>query len=154
MPRETQKSKIEHLEKLLEEYRKQYDELQNKTADNQINCDKEFTNSPYKRQLEKDIEVYKSAYNTYKSLLENSRKREEYKDKEIERLQAEIQKLINENSNLVIKNIRGAGRKPKFMEVQIKEIVKLYKKGETISSLAKRYKCSVGLIHKLINENL
>lgn len=49
-------------------------------------------------------------------------------------------------------NARGAGRKAKFTDDQVDEIRRLREDGNTIKEIAKRYNCSVGLIHKLINE--
>ena len=49
-------------------------------------------------------------------------------------------------------NARGAGRKAKFTDDQVDEIRRLREDGNTIKEIANRYNCSVGLIHKLINE--
>lgn len=44
------------------------------------------------------------------------------------------------------------GRKRKFTD-QEKEMIKMYRfQGQTITELAKSFNCSVGLIHKIINE--
>ena len=51
-----------------------------------------------------------------------------------------------------INNARGAGRKAKFTDDQVDEIRRLREDGNTIKEIANRYNCSVGLIHKLINE--
>lgn len=49
-------------------------------------------------------------------------------------------------------NERGAGRKNKFTE-QEKEAIKRYRlQDKTIKEIAEIYNCSVGLIHKIINE--
>ena len=74
---------------------------------------------------------------------------------------SEIQKLKDENkllkSNNVISdkksnNDRGAGRKERFSE-QEKEMMKMYRiQGKTIKEISEMYPCSVGLIHKIINE--
>ena len=59
-----------------------------------------------------------------------------------------IQELIIEKQH----NERGAGRKTRFTD-QEKETVKMYRlQGKTIKELAEMFCCSVGLIHKLINE--
>ncbi|TCO69482.1 Hin recombinase [Marinisporobacter balticus] len=48
-------------------------------------------------------------------------------------------------------NDRGAGRKAKFTDRE-KETIRMYRiQGKTINELAKMYKCSTGLIHKIIN---
>ncbi|WP_394857243.1 sigma-70 RNA polymerase sigma factor region 4 domain-containing protein [Clostridium paraputrificum] len=85
----------------------------------------------------------------------------EKQEKEIQKLKSEIQKLKNENKSLKsskvvsdkkIHNERGAGRKERFSE-QEKEMMKMYRiQGKTIKEIAEMYSCSVGLIHKIINE--
>lgn len=52
-----------------------------------------------------------------------------------------------------IKNERGAGRKKKFNTDQVNDILKARNEGKSIRSLAKEFNCSIGLIHKLINEH-
>lgn len=85
----------------------------------------------------------------------------EKQEKEIQKLKSEIQKLKNENKSLKGSNAasdkkthneRGAGRKERFLN-QEKEMMKMYRiQGKTIKEIAEMYKCSVGLIHKIINE--
>lgn len=88
----------------------------------------------------------------------------EKQEKENVKLKEEIQKLKSENKLLKekkgvsstksnkVKNERGAGRKAKFTE-QDRETIKLYRiQGKTIKEIAEMYSCSVGLIHKIINE--
>ena len=76
------------------------------------------------------------------------------------RLEQEVNKYEDFKRNLddlkkgvLIHNARGAGRKAKFTDKQIEEIRRLREDGNTIKEIANRYNCSVGLIHKLINEN-
>ena len=79
----------------------------------------------------------------------------------IEKQEKEIQKLKNENKKLKsnsvesdkrVHNERGAGRKERFSD-QEKEMMKMYRiQGKTIKEIAQMYNCSVGLIHKIINE--
>lgn len=81
---------------------------------------------------------------------------------EIQQLKDEIQQLKDENKllkstkrpiDLKIHNERGAGRKSRFT-IQEKETMKLYRiQGKTIKEIAEMYSCSVGLVHKIINEN-
>ena len=83
-------------------------------------------------------------------------------EKEIKKLKIEIQQLKDENKllrnkkgtiDLKIHNERGAGRKSRFT-VQERETMKLYRiQGKTIKEIAELYSCSVGLVHKIINEN-
>lgn len=76
------------------------------------------------------------------------------------RLEQEVNKYKDFKRNLddlkkgvLIHNARGAGRKAKFTDKQIEEIRRLREDRNTIKEIANRYNCSVGLIHKLINEN-
>ena len=76
------------------------------------------------------------------------------------RLEQEVNKYKDFKRNLddlkkgvLIHNARGVGRKAKFTDKQIEEIRRLREDGNTIKEIANRYNCSVGLIHKLINEN-
>lgn len=153
MAKETQKEKIARLEKDICEYQKQNDILWDKINQFQENADNEFANSPYRKQLEEHIKQLEMTHKIESSLLENAKKREQTKDKKIESLQEQIQKLINENPTSKIKNVRGAGRKPKFNDKQIKEILELHQNDYTLSALSQKYHCSIGLIHKLINES-
>ncbi|MGY5237939.1 hypothetical protein [Clostridium tertium] len=87
----------------------------------------------------------------------------EKQEKEIQKLKDEIQELKKENKLLKSNNIgvsvktnthneRGAGRKERFSD-QEKEMMKMYRtQGKTIKEIAQMYSCSVGLIHKIINE--
>lgn len=75
----------------------------------------------------------------------------------IKQLEEEIQQLKHENellrSNKKVHNERRAGRKSKFTN-QEKEMIRMYRiQGKTIKEIAQIYSCSVGLIHKIINEN-
>lgn len=113
-------------------------------------------------ELENDL--YKSAYYKEGDYAVEAVKRGkiiEKQEKEIQKLKSEIQKLKNENkalknnkvvSDKKIHNERGAGRKERFSE-QEKEMMKMYRiQGKTIKEIAEIYSCSVGLIHKIINE--
>ncbi len=54
--------------------------------------------------------------------------------------------------NKKVHNERGAGRKAKLTN-QEKEMIRMYRiQGKTIKEIAQMYSCSVGLIHKIINE--
>lgn len=70
---------------------------------------------------------------------------------EIERLQLEIQKLKSEQ-DLKQHNERGAGRKPKFTQEEIAKAQSLKLQGLTYKKVAEEMNCSVGLVHKLLNE--
>ena len=94
-------------------------------------------------RLEEDVEKYRKDYLYYFD--EYSKLR----DKDFNRTLEEINNL---KKNSLIHNARGAGRKAKFTDDQVDEIRRLREDGNTIKEIAKRYNCSVGLIHKLINE--
>lgn len=70
-----------------------------------------------------------------------------------EMLEVEKKKLQNKIECSTIKNERGAGRKKRFNTDQVNDILKARDEGKSIRSLAKEFKCSIGLIHKLINEH-
>ena len=94
-------------------------------------------------RLEEDVEKYRKDYlyyfNEYLKL----------KDKDFKRNLDEMDQL---KKNSLMHNARGAGRKAKFTDDQVDEIRMLREDGNTIKEIANRYNCSVGLIHKLINE--
>ena len=95
------------------------------------------------KRLEEDVEKYRKDYLYYFD--EYSKLR----DKDFNRTLEEINNL---KKNSLIHNARGAGRKAKFTDDQVDEIRMLREDGNTIKEIANRYNCSVGLIHKLINE--
>lgn len=53
----------------------------------------------------------------------------------------------------LITNPRAAGRKRKSNPEEVQKILELRKKGMTIRKIAVEMGCSVGLVHKLINEH-
>lgn len=85
---------------------------------------------------------------------------------QLELLREQIEKLINENLQLkeeneelkyqlekcsqIIDEHKKLGRKNKFSNEQISEIKKLRNENMSIRAIAKKFDCSVGLIHKLI----
>ena len=76
-------------------------------------------------------------------------KETEAKDEEIKKLKDKIHKLKLEKG---VYNERGAGRKSKLNDHD-KEVIKMYRlQGKTIKEISELYNCSVGLIHKIINE--
>lgn len=69
-------------------------------------------------------------------------------------LRAENERLSELNRmRSLIKNERNAGRKNKFDNNKINEILKARQEGKSIRAIAKEFGCSIGLIHKLINEH-
>lgn len=74
---------------------------------------------------------------------------QQQKNKELEK---EIEYLVEKNSIIQKHNDRGAGRKSRFTQSET-ETIKMYRlQGKTIREIAEMFKCSVGLIHKIINE--
>lgn len=84
---------------------------------------------------------------------------------EIEKLKENILRIIAENDQLRNENKllklelekcsqikMNVGRKNKFNNEQIQKIKIANKEGKSIRQIAKDFGCSVGLIHKLINE--
>lgn len=63
----------------------------------------------------------------------------------IKEIEEELQKAKEHNN-------RGAGRKEKFSNEQIEQIIEVRNAGNSIRTIAEQFQCSVGLVHKLINE--
>lgn len=155
--KETQKQYTTRIEKEFQQAKREigeYKELCNKLnaeiLQMQERADKDYANSSDYKQMNKRVEFLE----TRNKMLESNNNS----------LNGKVQKLINEikskgdNTNiheLIVEkqhNERGAGRKTRFTD-QEKETVKMYRlQGKTIKELAEMFCCSVGLIHKLINE--
>ena len=133
MAKETQKEKLDRLEQELCTYKVLVNNLQKEISVMQDKSDNAFINSPTYVQLTKRIEFLETKNN----ILEEQIK---HKDN--------VHKLINEQK----KNDRGAGRKTKFTDYEIATMQMYRLQGKTIRELSKMYKCSVGLVHKLIDE--
>jgi predicted nucleic acid-binding Zn-ribbon protein len=155
--KETQKQYTTRLEKELQQAKKdlgEYKELCNKLNSEilqmQERADKDYSNSSDYIQINKRVE-----------LLENKNTQLESKNKSLnEKVQNLISEIESKNNNNNVKkliienqhNERGAGRKTRFTD-QEKETMKMYRlQGKTIKELAGMFCCSVGLVHKLINE--
>lgn len=155
MARETQKAKIERLEKEIEMWRELYSKMQRKLSEFKELADDSYEKSSTYIQQCKRIELLEERNEAYRLSVEhekNMRKAlvDNY-EPEIERLNEEIQKLKSENK-VRIHNERGAGRKSILTE-QEKETIRLYRmQGKKIKELAEMFSCSVGIIHKLIHE--
>ena len=134
MAKETQKEKIERLEKELWEYKVLVSNLQKEIYTMQDKADESFENSSLHIQMAKKIKVLELENKSLKHTIEHDKK---------------VQKLISENKP---KNERGAGRKERFTE-QDKEMMKMYRlQGKSFKEIAEMYCCSVGLVHKIITE--
>lgn len=162
MLKETQKDKIERLEKKVETDSEIIQKLNDENYKYQENANKGFENSSTYRQMLKEIDDLKlklkvandsSKHN--REMYENELKRSDVlinEIKETKKCEEHYKELLSNNETTRIKNERGAGRKARFTEQQIAEI-KMYRiQGKTIKEIAQMYNCSVGLIHKLINE--
>ena len=160
MVKETQKEKINRLENELAEYKRLLDECTSaKNEDIQeLKIENDRLNIELahkiceKNDLKKECEELRARLRTAEhfndqnniSMLAIRACRQSSRIKELEE---EIHKLKNEH----VKNERGAGRKPKLIDKK-EEIKQLRKEGMKIQELANKYGCSVGKIHKLINE--
>ena len=144
--KETQKQLITRLEKELHQAKKELEEykvlcgnLNSEILEMQQRADKGFLNSSDYIQMNKRIESLEMQNKIHQKTINNNKN---------------VHKLINETikQDETIKNQRGAGRKSKFTDSE-KETIKMYRlQGKTIKEIADMYNCSVGLIHKLINE--
>ena len=155
MARETQKAKIERLEKEIEQWRELCSKLNKEISSMKEKAEIDFENSPTFIQYTKRIELLEGQNEAYRLSVEHEKKMRkalvDNYEPEIKRLNEEVQKLKNENREK-IHNERGAGRKSRFTE-QEKESIRMYRlQGKTIKEIAEMFSCSVGIIHKLIHE--
>lgn len=142
---------IADLEKRLNEYRDIINNRNKQIEQLQDIADNSFENSPTYVQMDKEIEYLKTVIKGHEITIKA-------KDETIKNNRDTIQKLLKENEELKsdkvqkIKNERGAGRKERFT-IHEKETMKMYRiQGKSIREIANMYNCSVGLIHKIINE--
>lgn len=97
---------------------------------------------------EKMFNHYKRLYNDYSNYYNAEFKRNEKLELELE----QQQKIIDDLNIKIEQNNRGAGRKPRFDTAE-KELIKMYSfQGHSIKDLAVMFKCSTGLIHKILHE--
>ena len=155
MARETQKAKIERLEKEIEMWRELCSKMQKELSEFKELADDSYEKSSTYIQQCKRIELLEEQNEAYRLSVEHEKKMRkalvDNYEPEIERLNEEVQKLKSENK-VRTHNERGAGRKSIFTE-QEKETIRLYRlQGKTIKELAEMFSCSVGIIHKLIHE--
>lgn len=137
-------------------------ELEQKIQNARKNSDKwhtEYFNKDMKyKELDKKYNELKA--NTDKLKAKN--KKLKLKEEVLEEVLKRVKELEKENEELksscinpmVTKkhNERGAGRKARFTDTEI-ETIKMYRiQGKTIKEIADMFKCSVGLVHKIINE--
>ena len=94
-------------------------------------------------KLENDVDRYREDYLYYHG---------EWAKLVDENFKRTMEDLDGIKKNSFRHNARGAGRRARFSDAQVDEIKKLREDGSTIKEIASRFECSVGLIHKLINE--
>lgn len=159
MAKETQKEKIERLEKQLNNANDIIQKLNNEISEMIDKADNSFENSSTYKQMDKQIDSLEVKIKAITDSAEHNRKMYEHELKRNSELIDEIQKLKNENEQLkdnanhkLKHNERGAGRKNRFTDDQIIDIKQHRAEGKTIKQIAEIYECSVGLIHKLISE--
>ena len=68
----------------------------------------------------------------------------------ISELEQELEEIKNNVHNS--KNERNAGRKSKFGNEERGKITMLFLQGKSYRAIAKEMECSVGLVHKILNE--
>ncbi|MBN1040602.1 hypothetical protein DVW07_00675 [Clostridium botulinum] len=64
----------------------------------------------------------------------------------------EVIKDLQERICNMRKNPKGAGRTPKFNAYEISNIKIARKQGKTLKEISLNHNCSIGLIHKIINQ--
>lgn len=141
---ETQKEKIARLEEELSKTKSIAERTYQELIGLRSKADKEFEASTTFQQLKSENEMLKQHIKILESRLEHAAKKSDAQIELIEQLQAEGIKPVH--------NARGAGRKPKFTPKQVEEIKAMRASGNSLESIAKEMKCSVGLVHKLTNE--
>lgn len=146
MAKETQKAKIERLENELLQAHTIMNEQRQCINDMQAVANDSFANSNDKIQLEKKIEYLEAKLKSVEHGEKLNKSLAEKRDKR-------LQELISENEKLksIIQQYKKLGRKTKFDDVEVVEMKQLRAKGETYREIAKRYNCSVGLVHKVVN---
>ena len=146
MARETQKAKIERLEKEIEMWRELCSKMQKELSEFKELADDSYEKSSTYIQQCKRIELLEEQNEAYRLSVEHEKKMRkalvDNYEPEIERLNEEVQKLKSENK-VRTHNERGAGRKSIFTE-QEKESIRMYRlQGKTIKELAEMFSYSV-----------
>ena len=129
MARETQKAKIERLEKEIEMWRELCSKMQKELSEFKELADDSYEKSSTYIQQCKRIELLEEQNEAYRLSVEHEKKMRkalvDNYEPEIERLNEEVQKLKSENK-VRTHNERGAGRKSIFTE-QEKESIRMYR---------------------------
>ena len=152
MAKETQKAKIERLEQELEQANKRIQEQNDYINKMQVLADETFENSPYRKQLEDKMKLLEMKLKTAERAQKHAEKLAKARDEQLKELQEQIKQLQAKTNVHKIKNERGAGRKQKLTNAEI-QAIKMYRlQGKSYRAIADMFGCSVGLVHKIINE--
>lgn len=120
------------------------EKLQETITDFESSSTDNYFKSPQYKNMRKQLENYQDFYLMHK-----------FSDNEIKKLTDRIKELENHIEELTDKQNKKhpGGRPPKF-SAQDKAIIRKYRlEGKKIKELAEMFNCSVGIIHKLVNEN-
>lgn len=152
MAKETQKAKIERLENELAQSHKMIQEQNDYINKMQVMADNSFENSPYRKQLEDKIKRLEMKLKSAERAQKHAEKIAKARDEQLQEIEEQIKQLEAKTNVHKIKNERGAGRKQKFTNAEI-QTIKLYRlQGQSYRAIADMFGCSVGLVHKIINE--
>lgn len=138
--------KVKEYMNIINDRNKQIEHMENVANDS-------FENSTEYKRMNNEIEYLKIVIKGH----EISNKEKEVT---IKKQSNTIQKLLKDNEELKrntiqkLKNERGAGRKSRFKNEDIELIKNLRLEGKSYKVIALEMGCSVGLVHKLINENI
>lgn len=142
---------VEELETKVKEYMNIIND-RNKQIDHMVNvANDSFENSTEHRRMKNEIEYLKIALNGREITIKD-------KNVTIKRQSDTIQKLLKENEELKtngvqkIKNERNAGRKERFTEEEKATVKMLRLQNKSYRAIADIMDCSVGTVHKIINE--
>lgn len=143
MAKETQKAKIERLESELAQAHKVIAEQNEYINKIQVAADESFSNSPYKKQLEDKI-------NMLEMKLKSAQDGKEHAEQIAKARDERLQEALKERENT--KHYKKLGRKVKFNNAEIQAIKMTRLQGKSYREIAKQFDCSVGIVHKIINE--
>ena len=152
MAKETQKAKIERLESELAQAHKVIQEQNDYINKMHASANDSFDNSNDKKQLEDKIKRLEMKLQSAERAQKHIEKLAKARDEHLQELQEQIKQLQTGANIHKIKNERGAGRKQKFTDAEI-QAIKMYRlQGKSYRAIADMFGCSVGLVHKIINE--
>ena len=152
MAKETQKAKIERLENELAQANKVIQEQNDYINKMHASANDSFDNSNDKKQLEDKIKRLEMKLKTAERAKQHAEKLAKAKDEHLKELKEQIKQLEANTNVHKIKNERRAGRKQKFINAEI-QAIKMYRlQGKSYRAIADMFGCSVGLVHKIINE--